>query len=229
VTFSDQEACRDEALEFITIHHPIMKAVKRYYDDSKQGVYATAQFRLSGGSKYVGKYFFFIYLLEKTALKKDLILIPTLVNMYNGEVHIMDQLSDWFLGEIVNAEAVDKDIVTYDSEQFESASKQAGEFLEMIREEEEEKLRRTNDTLVNNQVESVKQATTIKVRKMKETIVKLLNQGKSEEDPIVRLYKGRIRKFEFARDEKMEGLEQKRAVSVGFNLIGGGLVEIKRR
>jgi len=227
VTFSDQEACKDETLEFITIHNPIMKAIKRYYDDNKQSVHATAQFRLSGHSKYQGKYLFFIYLLEKAALKKDLILIPILINLDNGRVHIMDQLSDWFLGEIVNGEPADEYLATYNEEQFELTFREAAEYLEIIREEEEEKLRRSNDTLVNNQIESVKQAGTIKIRKAKEIISKFLNQGKSEEDPIVRLHKGRIRKFEISMQEKMESLEQKRAVSVGFNLINGGVVEIR--
>lgn len=228
VTLNDQEACRDESLEFITIHHPITKAIKRYYDENKQKVYNTARFRLRGNSDYQGKFLFFIYLLEKTALRKDFILIPTLVNLENSKVHIVDELCDWFLGEIVKAEPIDKNLAAYDDNHFEAASKEAREYLEIIREEEEQKLRRTNDTLVNNQIESVKQAAAIKIRKAKETIAKLLNQGKSENEPIVRLHKGRIRNFEISREERIKSLEQKRAVSVGFNLIAGGVVEIER-
>jgi hypothetical protein len=98
----------------------------------------------------------------------------------------------------------------------------------MIREEEEQKLRRTNDTLVNNQIESVKQAAAIKIKKAEEIIRKLRSQGKADDDPIVRLHKGRIRNFEISTEERIKSLEQKRAVSVGFNLIAGGVVEIER-
>lgn len=229
VTFNDQEACRDESLEFITIHHPIIKAIIRYYDENKQQIHNTAQFRLRGNSTHQGKYFFFVYLLEKTALKKDLILIPILVNFENSKVHIVDELSDWFLGEIVKAEPVDdKNLATYEDEQFEKSLKEAGEYLEMIREEEEHNLRRNNDTLVNNQIESVKQATAIKIKKAEEIIRKLLGQGKTEEDPIVRLHKGRIRNIRISMEEKMNKLEQKRSVSVGFNLIAGGIMKIEK-
>ena len=93
VTFNDQEACRDASLKFITIHHPIIKAIKRYYFDNKE-IQPTAQFCLRGGTRHQGKYFFFIYLLEKTALKKDLMLIPILVNLENSEVYIGDALCD---------------------------------------------------------------------------------------------------------------------------------------
>jgi superfamily II DNA/RNA helicase len=228
VTFNDQEACRDESLEFITIHHPIMKAIKRYYDENKQKVHSTAQFRLRGSSDYQGKFLFFIYLLEKNALKKDLILIPTLVDLENSKVHIVDELCDWFLGEIVRAEPFDKNLAAYDDNHFEAASKEAREYLEIIREEEEQKLRRTNDTLVNNQIESVKQAAAIKIKKAEAIIRKLRSQGKTDDDPIVRLHIGRIRNFKISMEERTKSLEQKRAVSVGFNLIAGGVVEIER-
>lgn len=166
-------------------------------------------------------------MLEKTALKKDLILIPILVNLENSKVHIVDELCDWFLGEIVKAEPIDKNLVAYDDNYFEAASKEAEEYLEMIREEEEQKLRRTNDTLVNNQIESVKQATVIKIKKAEEIIRKLKSQGKTDDDPIVRLHKGRIRNFGIFMEERIKSLEQKWAVSVGFNLIVGGVVEIE--
>ena len=227
VTFNDQEACRDESLEFITIHHPIMKAIKRYYDDNKQGIYTTAQFRLRGNSKYQGKYLFFIYLLEKSALKKDLILIPILVNLENRKVHIVDELCDWFLGEIVKSEPSDKNLADYEDDNFKAIFKEVGEYLEMIREEEEQKLRRDNDTIVNNQIESVKQATAIKIKKAEEIILKLKNQGKTDEDSIVRLHTGSIRNFRNSMEKKVASFEQKRAVSVAFNLISGGVVEIE--
>lgn len=227
VTFNDQEACRDESLEFITIHHPIMKAVKRYYDENKQKIVSTSQFKLQRDTNYQGNYLFFIYLLEKIALKKDLILIPVLVNLEDGKVHIVDELCDWFLSKIVRAEPFVDNLATYNEDQFDVAYKEAGEYLEMIREDEEQKLKRANDILVNNQIESVKQAATIKIKKAEEIIKKLKSQGKPEEDRIVRLHRGRIRNLEIVKDEKIRSLEEKRFVSVGFNLVGGGVVRIE--
>jgi SNF2 family DNA or RNA helicase len=227
VTFNDKEACIDESLEFITIHHPIMKAIKRYLDENMQQIHNTSKFRLRGNNKYQGNYFFFIYLLEKTALKKDLVLIPVIVNLENNKVHIVDELCDWFLGEIVKAEPLDdENIVFYINRHFEAAFKEAGEYLEMIREDEEKRLQRSNDTLVNNQIESVKQATKIKIQKAEEIIRKLIHQSKTEEDPIVKLHRGRIRNFNISMEEKIKKLEQKRAISVGFNLVAGGFVNI---
>lgn len=227
VTFNDQEACRDESLEFITIHHPIMKAIKKYYDENKQKIYSTAQFCLKGNSESKGKYLFFIYIFEKNALKRELILVPILVNLDNRKVHIVDELCDWFLGEIVKAEPIKEIVANYKDEDFEAILNEAEEYLEMIRVEEEQKMKKTNDALVNNQIESVKQAAAIKIKKAEEIIRKLLEQGKTEEDPIVRLHRGRIRNFRIAMEDKIRDLEHKRPVSVGFNLIAGGVVRIE--
>jgi len=228
VTFNDQEARKDESLEFITIHHPIMKAIKRFYDKNKKQIHTTSQFRLKGNTKYQGKYLFFIYLLEKSALKKDLILIPILVNLSNNKVHILDELCDWFLGEIVKAESLDdENLATYEVEEFEKAFKEAGDYLELVREEEEQKLRKSNNTLVNNQIESVKQATAIKIKKAEEIIKKRKEESRADEDPIIRLHNGRIRNFKISMEEKIKELEQKKAVSVGFSLVAGGIVKIE--
>lgn len=228
VTFNYEEACRDESLEFITIHHPIMKAIKRYYDENKQAIRTTTQFRLRTDKNYQGKYLFFIYLLEKTALKKDLILIPILVNFENLKVHVGDDICDWFLGEIVKAEQIgEKQTATYyDDEHFETAVKQAGEYLEMIREEEERRLKRANNTLVNNQNESIKQAANIKINRANEIIRSFIQQGKTEDDPIVKRQRSLIRKGRINMEQRINELDKKRPVSVGFNLVAGGVVEI---
>lgn len=227
VTFDSQEACRDESLEFLTIHHPIIKAIKRFYDENKQEVGLTARLILRGNKNYIGEYLFFIYLLEKTALKNDLILLPVLVKINNKKVHILDDLCNWFLAEVVTAETANEDIAEYGDGQFNQIFKEAEEYLEIKREEEEEKLKRSNNILVNNQIESIKQATTIKIRKAEEIIRKLISHDRTEEDPIVRLHRGRIRNLEIALAEKIKSYEQKRAISVSFALIAGGVVKIE--
>lgn len=230
ITLNDQEACRDESLEFITIHHPIIKAIKRYYDESSQQIYNTAQFLLKGDSKYQGNYSFFIFLLEKAALKKNLILIPILVNLKNNKIHkihIAEEICDWFLSAIVTAEPVNDDLAIYNNELFKKVFKETGEYLEMIREEEEQRLERNNNTLINNQIESIKQAAAIKIRKAEEIIKKLIFQGMNDKDSIVRLHQGRIRNIKNSMEEKIKELEKKRPVSVSFNLIAGGMVKIE--
>ena len=97
----------------------------------------------------------------------------------------------------------------------------------MLRAEEENKLKQSNNLLVDNQIESIKQVTAIKIGRAAKTIGNLLSQDHEEESPIVRLHRGRIRNLEMGLQERVVKLEEKRAVSVGFTLMAGGIVEIE--
>jgi hypothetical protein len=73
----------------------------------------------------------------------------------------------------------------------------------------------------------VKQSTAIKIGRAERIIQNLLSQGHAEDSPIVRLHRGRIKNMEIGREERAAQLETKRAVSVGFTLVAGGIVEIE--
>jgi superfamily II DNA or RNA helicase len=226
VTFDSTIACEEQLVEFITIHHPIIKAIKRYYDDEKTGARVTACLSIEGRAADRGTYFFFVYLIEKTALKTELQMVPVLVNADSWDVKILDETSDWFMAELVRATEPGRSY-EFENDQLEKASGLADEFLGMLRAEEEEKLRQSNNVLVDNQIESVKQSSAIKIGRAKKIIENLLGQGHEEDSPIVRLHRGRIRNLEMGLEEQVGKLQEKRAVSVGFTLVAGGIVHIE--
>lgn len=224
VTFDSKIACEDELVEFITIHHPIIKAIKRYYDDQKTaGV--TARLAIKGRPEDRGTYFFFVYLIEKTALKTELQMVPVLINVETLDVKSVDETSDSFMAEIVHATEL-MEVFDFDSEQLNRAMQLADDWLGMLRADEEEKLRQSNNALVDNQMESLKQSTATKIARAQNTIHNLVAQGHQEDSPIIRLHRGRIRNLEIGLEERVAKLEQKRAVSVGFTIVAGGIVKI---
>ena len=225
VTFNSTIACEDGLVEFITIHHPIVKAIKRHYDEKKAGG-VTAQLLIKGRREDAGTYFFFVYLIEKTALKTDLKMVPVLVNADSWDVKMLDETSDWFMAEIVSATKPRREF-DFNSDQLDKATQLADDYLEELRAEEERGLKQSNDVLVENQIESVKQSTAIKIGRAERIIQNLLSQGHAEDSPIVRLHRGRIKNMEIGREERAAQLETKRAVSVGFTLVAGGIVEIE--
>lgn len=226
VTFDSKVACEEELLEFITIHHPIIKAIKRFYDDEKTGARVTARLSITGRPTDRGTYFFFVYLIEKTALKTELQMVPVLVNAESWDVKILDETSDWFMAELVRATQPETPY-HFENDQLEKATGLADEFLGMLGAQEEEKLRQSNNVLVDNQIESVKQSTAIKIARAQKIIQNLLGQGHEDDSPIVRLHRGRIRNLEMGLEEQIAKLQEKRPVSVGFTLIAGGTVEIE--
>ncbi len=225
LTFDSKIACEDELVEFITIHHPIIKAIKRYYDDQKTAARVTARLAIKGKPQDKGTYFFFIYLIEKTALRTELQMVPVLVNGQTWDVKSLDETSDWFMAEIVRATEL-VDVFEFDREQLNRAVQLADEWLGVLRTEEESKLRQSNNALVDNQRESLKQSTAIKIGRAQNTIQNLLGRGHPEDSPIIRLHRGRVKNLEINVEERLAELEQKRAVSVGFTIVAGGIVKI---
>jgi len=222
VTFDSEEACRDESLEFVTIHQTLIKAIKKYFDRHPEEISLTGQLILRDGRAHAGEYLFFVYLLEKAALKLDLQMVPVLVNVPDGKVHVLDELSEWFRSRVPFAEGNGKIPVQYQPEVLENAMGMAEEYMDMIREEEEVSLKRMNDSLIENKIESVRQTALLKIKRAQEVLSKLLSEGRGDDDPIIRLHRGRIRNLEGHAEEAITDLESRRAATVSFKLIAGG-------
>jgi len=88
-------------------------------------------------------------------------------------------------------------------------------------------IRECKNTLVNNRIAGVKQATAIKIRKAEEIIERRLREVRREEDSIIRLHRGRIRNLRNSEEQKIREIESKRPVSVSFSTIAGGIVRIE--
>lgn len=229
VTFDNQEACSDGSLMFLTIHHPLVKAIKRWYDDHADEISVSGAFRLNGSPEAEGLYFFFIYLLEKMALKEELVLCPVLIEAQGKESYWLDDtMCEWFMAHITDAEEIDSDTLVFDQAQLEDAVGESEEYMALVREEAEEELLRRNNTLIDNRIESMRQAAQIKIEKVQNILEKLRADGRPEDDSIVRLHKGRIANLEQRLNAAIQKLEDKRQVLVTFSLELGGLVQLER-
>lgn len=226
VTFDSQEACRDQSLMFLTVHHPIVKAMKRYYDKYPEDIGLTGVLRLRGCPEVHGAYFFFIYLLEKRGLKHELRLVPILIGIAGEDSHWLDAASDWFMAHIMDAEERKESRTIFDDAQLEAAVRESEEYMHAIREAEEEELRRRNDVLIDNRIESMRQATSIKIQRVEKTLSKLRADGRPEDDSIVRLHKGRIANLKERAESQIGALGERRTVVVSFRLVLGGVVQL---
>lgn len=226
VTFSNAVAVKDQSLEFLTIHHPLIRAIKNYYDENREEIVTTAALQLQAGPVH-GDYFFFLYLLEKAALKTELQIVPVLVSNEGLTVHVQDEVTDWFTAELVHAKDAEKGGFEYDESHLARVLGTAADYVQMVREDEESQLQRVNNALVDNQIISRRETYAIKIRKTEDTIRKLRTKGHSDSDPIMRLYQGRVRRLEAELDEKIRELDNRRAASVSFRLVAAGLVTIQ--
>lgn len=93
----------------------------------------------------------------------------------------------------------------------------------MVREEEEKRLRRDNEILVNNRIESIRQTLDLKERRITRTIEKIRHH--SRPDPrILRLHEGRLRNVRQNAETEIQKWEQRRSGSVGYRRVAGGII-----
>ncbi len=92
----------------------------------------------------------------------------------------------------------------------------------MLREEEEESLRRANEVLVNNRIESIRQTLGLKEQRIRQTIQKVRQRGGDAR--ILRLHEGRLRNLQQTADAEIAKWEARRPVTVGYKRVAAALV-----
>ena len=85
-----------------------------------------------------GEYFLFVYLLEKTAAKKSLQLVPILVSALDVDPYFYDEKTDMILGKLVGGRDLEDDF-PFPVQNIGAAEEAADNCIAWIREEEEKK------------------------------------------------------------------------------------------
>ena len=218
VTFEVEEASADRQLMFLTIHHPIIRSIVKYFSEQDMGLKPTAALRIESPIAHPGDYLYFIYMLEEFSLKKTLKLVPLLVNLHDHDVvHVADALSDQFIGLTPGAEGFTSSVEgLFQADDVGQCAALADEYIAMMKDDEETSLLKSNDTLVNARKEAINQSYTMKTNRVQQTLGNILADSKPADERLVRMYRARIRNLEDQLRKDEQELEEKRGVHVGF-------------
>ena len=230
VTFEVAEASADRQLMFLTIHHPIIRSIVKYLSEGDTGLKPTAALRIESPVADPGDYLYFIYMLEEFSLKKTLKLVPLLVKLDDHNVvHVADALSDQFIGLTPGAAGLESPVEgLYHDEDVNQCAMLADAYIAMMKEDEEESLLKSNDTLVNTRKEAINQSYSMKTGRVRQTLNNILADSKPADERLVRMYRARIRNLEDQLRQDEQDLEEKRGVHVGFQLLASGFVRFER-
>ena len=161
---------------------------------------------LQGYERPNGPYFIFVYLQKKTGAKTTLQMVHILVNN-SQEFYVTDDVTDRLLGDLMKAEEPQAEAV-FAQEDVRSAEAVADEYITMLREKEERSLRRSNEVLINNRIESIRQTLGLKEQSIHQTIQQV-RQG-SGNAQILRMHEGRLRHLHETADAKIAKWESSR-------------------
>ena len=219
ITFDSKQACMNKGIEFITIKHPLLKAIVSFLKE-KGKVHLIGRIIITN-EKFCGTYVFFTYLISINAAKTILELHTVTVDTETLEVNMT--LSEEFSKLIyqnrsypLNEGALINPIVIKACEQ------KSLEFISTLQDKKEKELQKNNNYLIDSQIESQKAFFKHKIAQAERRL------EDNPDERIVRMKSAEIQRLENELKSKLSSLEKKRLIDISFNLVAGGILEVKK-
>ena len=223
-TTDPELAQEDRKLEFLTFHHPLIRAIKRYYDGHETELHPVSYIRVSSSDVPPGPYAWFLYVTEITGARpvKDIEVVAFPVG---GEEALPPDPSEQLLARMITESlsvppaqrvaAISQPLCTLADEIL--VSRLQGRF---------EERRRSNDALVSNRLASAREGFERNKRRTLDQIemAKLRNR----KETYIRGLETRLRNQDAAFREREREIEASRELGRSFRLCGAGVAEIRR-
>jgi superfamily II DNA or RNA helicase len=212
MTFDPSVAIGDHQLEFVSLHHPLVRALA-VSDDLRATLSPCAGLVVDLGIELDEPHAFFVFELHARGLKDELELAPVIVSPAGTIVDRGDEL----IARLESARDL-ASVAPPAPHVVEHMHEAALEWVVRKVAAREEDLKRRTDEAIDAQKESLR-LTHDHAR------LRLLEQIQtSTSDRIVRMRRAQLARRETELESKLESLERKRGVSVGYRLVAAGLV-----
>ena len=212
ITFDPSVATVRRELEFVSLHHPLLRAVAAS-TELRRRLSSCAALKVALQLPQDGPHGFFIYELEAHGIKDQLELVAALVRP-DGEIASAEGPLLSALDEAFNAETA-PNLHPGEIDRMHAASVDwvAAEVASRERE-----LQARSDEVVDAQIESLRVSTDRRRLWLQEQI------QESRSEPIVRMRRSQLSRLDADVEARMARLSSKRGVTVGYRLVAAGLV-----
>ena len=213
VTFDPQIATASRQLEFVSLHHPIIRALCESTDLRAQ-LSACSALEMALPLEGPAPHAFFVFELRAHGLKDELEFVPVVVDG-NGEA--VADAGDALLAGLDSAHTATV-LPDFNAEEIEGLYQSALGWIAAEVAAREQGLQARNDETISAQVESLRLSTDRRRLWLHEQI----QVGRST--PIVRMRRAQLARLETEAEARLAVLEGRRGVSVGYRLVAAGLV-----
>jgi hypothetical protein len=220
---NNSETARDNRkMEFLTFHHPLIRAISRYYDQHRTELHPVSYVRLRTQGLPAANYAWFLYLVEITGVRPVRDLECVAVEVSTGEVLDVDRSESLLTEMIARAEAVPAS--QRGMSVPEAIVQRADETLVLRLETRFQERRRANEALVVNQLVSLEESFNRNQRLRQERIAMARMRGRRES--YIRGLETGLRNFQAAHAARVREVEAGRSIGKSFDLRGAGVVEV---
>ncbi|NQT45883.1 MAG: DEAD/DEAH box helicase [Candidatus Omnitrophica bacterium] len=223
ITFDSDVAYEKQDVEFLNFYHPIVKAIVKHYEEHQEKLHPVARMCLKSNKYEKGQYFYFIFLVEMTSMKSSRDFEPVFVSKNLGKVLPREISWEMFVKLITEASTMESEPI-FERGYLERVYKTAEhEFSERIK-SKREKMKKINEDIANNRLESIKRSYDVKISKKDEMLQKAIE--KQTDQRIMRMHEGAKRNLESAFKSKISEIEEKKRLGIKYDLIAAGTVEV---
>jgi superfamily II DNA or RNA helicase len=232
VTFDSERAERERDIVFITSHHPLIRAIVRYYENCPEELHPVAKVELDGslvrGNETIsaippGDYFYFVYRLDAQGVRHDRT-VQSFFIASQGETSLGEETSE----ALLTAMAVDGRTIesapSYTSECVTAVQERAdavfGEYLEARRRE----LAKRNNAVVNARLVSLEQSAATRIGRREDQLRNA--RSKDARPQYIRLLEGTLRRLRLDYEQRKGEIEKGRALELTFERVAAGIVRI---
>ena len=222
-TIDSDIAQTNQRMEFLTFHHPLIRAITAYYDEHPTELHPVSYVQVASAMIPRGTYAWFLYVTEITGARpmKDLEVVAVSIDSNNSLSS--DQCEDLLSSMIAEASSVPPAQRT--TQVPDALCSRADEVLTLRLEERFRERQRSNDALVNNRLASIKESFERNQQKRSESIQKA--QDLRRKESYIRGLETGLKNLERAYGEKVRDIESTRASGRSFLLRGAGVVEVR--
>jgi len=221
ITFNSEEANRDKSLEFINNRHPLIRLIKKYYDHNREQLFPVAKARIEYDKLTGDYYFYFIYLLEFTCARPEKHLETVIIRRSTKE--ILPQEEGEALMGFVKINGEDFELLTeVPQTELRDIYGVAKMHIHNLLASRERDIRRSNESLINDRIASLKKSIGFKIAKAQERLDTMVS--KKGHPNIIRMNESRLRNLKTELDRKIHEIETGREVQYHMEEIAAGLI-----
>ncbi|XAY07873.1 DNA helicase [Paraconexibacter sp. AEG42_29] len=213
LTFDPKIATASRQLEFVSLHHPIIRALCDS-PDLRAELAACSALELDLGLAAAAPHAFFVFELRAHGLKDELEFVPVVVDDF-GEV--VPGAGDLLLAGLGDARTSTAS-APFTSDQVDGLYQSVLGWVADTVAARERELQARNDETISAQVESLRLSTDRRRLWLNEQI----QAGRS--NPIVRMRRAQLGRLETEHAARHAELDRRRGVSVGYRLVAAGVV-----
>ncbi len=222
-TFNSDVALADREIDFINVHHPLVRAIATHYRDHTDELHPVARIQVSENGHGSGDFTYAIYRLEIRGAQHEHFLKPVFVSLNRKSVLDEDSAEDLLSRVVTEGTTLDR-VPPYEPKILATALRRAEDSFGVYLDEQRQQAARVNEARVEVRLASLKQSYDARISKKQDQLQVAHTRGSSPQ--YIRLLEGTIRRLKSDYEKRAREIEEERKLELTFDRVAAGFLSV---